>query len=129
ASRMPPRRCASASAASSAGRRWRRARTRNAGCDGRLHARIPVRPGKGHHMKTTVAIRNDHFEDLGTLKTPLRERGHAVHYVDATTDDLAAVDARAPDLLVVLGGPIGAYDEAIHPFLAAELDLVRRRLD
>ena len=77
---------------------------------------------------TVVAIRHIHFEDLGTLEPLLRERGHAVRYIDATVDDLVGLDARAPDLLVMLGGPIGAFDDSVHPFLAAELDLVGRRL-
>ncbi|MCP5328145.1 MAG: glutamine amidotransferase [Steroidobacteraceae bacterium] len=79
-------------------------------------------------MKTAVAIRHIHFEDLGTLEPLLRERGYSVRYVEATTDDLAALDVAGPALLVVLGGPVGAFDEALYPFLAAELQLVRRRL-
>ncbi len=78
--------------------------------------------------RTVVAIRHIHFEDLGTLEPLLRQRGYVVRYLDATVDDLAAVDTLAPDLLVVLGGPIGAYDEDTYPFLADELALVRRRL-
>ena len=33
-----------------------------------------------------------------------------------------------PDLVIVLGGPIGAYEDAIYPFLTPELRLVERRL-
>ncbi|HET7266807.1 MAG TPA: glutamine amidotransferase, partial [Oleiagrimonas sp.] len=33
------------------------------------------------------------------------------------------------DLLVVLGGPIGAFDEAAYPLIARELALVRQRLE
>ena len=79
-------------------------------------------------MKTALALRHVHFEDLGTLEPLLRERGFEPRYLDPCVDDLAAVDAAAPELLVVLGGPIGAFDEAIHPFLAAELRLIERRL-
>ncbi|QLF93466.1 glutamine amidotransferase [Pseudomonas sp. ABC1] len=79
-------------------------------------------------MKTALAIRHLHFEDLGTLAPLLEARGYSVRYLDATLDDLRSLDAQADDLLVVLGGPIGAFDEAIHPFLADELALVRRRL-
>ncbi|APD11304.1 glutamine amidotransferase [Pandoraea vervacti] len=50
-------------------------------------------------------------------------------YVDAPLAELGTLDALAPDLLVVLGGPIGAYDDALHPFIADELALVKRRLD
>ena len=83
----------------------------------------------GGRMKTCVAIRHVAFEDLDLLEGILGERGFQCRYVDAPIDDIAEVDALAPDLLVVLGGPIGAYDEALFPFLIPELKLVERRLE
>jgi GMP synthase (glutamine-hydrolysing) len=80
-------------------------------------------------MKSAIALRHVHFEDLGVLEPFLADQGYAVRYVDAPTEDLAGLDAAAPDLVVVLGGPIGAGDEVDYPFLAQELDFVRRRLD
>lgn len=79
-------------------------------------------------MKTALALRHVHFEDLGTLEPLLRERGFEPRYLDPCVDDLAAVDAAAPELLVVLGGPIGAFDDEAYPFLAGELRLIERRL-
>lgn len=79
-------------------------------------------------MKSAIALRHVHFEDLGVLEPLLVEQGYAVRYVDAPTEDLVGLDAAAPDLVVVLGGPIGACDEVDYPFLAAELDFVKRRL-
>ncbi|CAA7624189.1 glutamine amidotransferase [Magnetospirillum sp. UT-4] len=79
-------------------------------------------------MKSCVAIRHVAFEDLDRLGPVLAELGFTVTMVEAATDDLARLDPLAPDLLVVLGGPIGAYDEADYPFLTAEIDLIRRRL-
>ena len=75
-------------------------------------------------MKTAIALRHLHFEDLGTLEPLLAARGYAVRYLDAPTDDLYAVDMAAADLLVVLGGPIGAFDDHIYPFLRDELAVV-----
>jgi GMP synthase (glutamine-hydrolysing) len=79
-------------------------------------------------MKSAVAVRHVHFEDLGVLEPFLRRQGYALHYLDAGVDDLAAADVASPDLVVVLGAPIGAGDEEIYPFLADELALVRHRL-
>ncbi|MBB3348471.1 MULTISPECIES: glutamine amidotransferase [unclassified Sphingomonas] len=76
---------------------------------------------------TAVAIRHVAFEDLGHLDAPLRTAGFAIRYVEAA-DGVAAVDPLAPDLLVVLGGPMGVYETAEHPFLAEELALLRARL-
>jgi len=79
-------------------------------------------------MKTAIAVRHVYFEDLGILELLLHERGYKVQYVDAAVDDLASLDPRTPDLLVLLGGPIGAFDDEIYPFLKHELELLRRRL-
>ncbi|GIX49415.1 MAG: GMP synthase [Candidatus Tectimicrobiota bacterium] len=79
-------------------------------------------------MKTALAIRHVPFEDLGSFAAVLAEAGFAVTYLEAGLDDLQAVAPLAPDLLVVLGGPIGAYEEDAYPFLRHELALLERRL-
>ncbi len=79
-------------------------------------------------MPGAIALRHVAFEDLGTLLPLLRRSFPAVSYRDAGVDDLAASELATADLLVVLGGPIGAYEEASYPFLVAELALIERRL-
>jgi GMP synthase (glutamine-hydrolysing) len=74
-----------------------------------------------------LAIRHVAFEDLGSFEPVLAERGFRVRYVEAT-DGLREVDGSEPALVIVLGGPIGAFEDAIYPFLAHELQLLERRL-
>jgi GMP synthase (glutamine-hydrolysing) len=76
-------------------------------------------------MKRAVALRHVAFEDLDGFAPALAARGYEVAYCDAPTGDVAAVDG---DLLIVLGGPIGAYEEQDYPFLAPEIALIERRL-
>jgi GMP synthase (glutamine-hydrolysing) len=79
-------------------------------------------------MKRAVALRHVAFEDLDALAAPLAARGYEVAYRDAAIDDLAAREFAEADLLVVFGGPIGVYEEADYPFLAAETALIAERL-
>jgi GMP synthase (glutamine-hydrolysing) len=79
-------------------------------------------------MSAVLALRHVPFEDLGYFESVLADRGLGVRYVDAVTDDLAVIDAVRPDLVVVLGGPIGAYEDAAYPFLGDELRLIEHRL-
>ncbi|MEO5337784.1 MAG: glutamine amidotransferase [Magnetospirillum sp. WYHS-4] len=79
-------------------------------------------------MKTCLAIRHVAFEDLGSFGPALEARGFAIRYAEAGWDDLAVLDGTAPDLLVVLGGPIGAYEDDLYPFLTDELKLIEARL-
>ena len=78
------------------------------------------------NARRAVAIRHVAFEDLGTLGDVLAARGFDVEYLEAGLDDFTAVGNA--DLLVVLGGPIGAYETDAYPFLAAETKLVEARL-
>lgn len=78
-------------------------------------------------MPHALAIRHVAFEDLGLLAPLLGDRGFVMTAADAATD-LPQLDALAPDLLVVLGGPIGVYEEDAYPFLRDELRLIERRL-
>ena len=69
--------------------------------------------------KTLLAIRHVAFEDLGGFEAPLKEAGYAIRYADMGVDDVA--DFGDPDLLVVLGGPIGAYEDDLYPLLKDEI--------
>jgi GMP synthase (glutamine-hydrolysing) len=79
-------------------------------------------------MPRALAIRHVAFEDFGLLGELLAGRGWDVRYLEAGVDPLALPDRPDPDLLVILGGPIGVYEEEDYPFLGAELRLVEERL-
>jgi len=68
------------------------------------------------------------FEDLGSLEAPLRERGFAIETVDVATAHFPLPQAESCDLLVVLGGPIGVYDQQDYPFLTNEIACIAARL-
>ena len=78
-------------------------------------------------MKGVAAIRHVHFEDLGAFEPVFRDAGFPVHYCDAGSESLSGA-ARDAELLVVLGAPIGAYEEDDYPFLADELRLLESRI-
>ncbi len=78
-------------------------------------------------MRTAVAIRHVHFEDPGAFSPALEAAGYRLHILDAGVDDLRL--GRLPDLLIVLGGPIGAYEDDRYPVLADELRLLEAQLD
>lgn len=80
-------------------------------------------------MKTAIAIRHVYFEDLGTLEPLLEQRGYKIHYCDAGVKPLNTPEIENADLLVVLGAPIGAFDDAIYPFLTQELKSIELRLN
>ncbi len=77
-------------------------------------------------MKTAVAISHVAFEGLDGFAPALSAAGYDISHADAT-QALPETTATA-DLLVVLGGPIGAYEHEAYPFLKAELTVIEQRL-
>jgi GMP synthase (glutamine-hydrolysing) len=79
-------------------------------------------------MKSAVAIRHVGFEDLGAFAPALRAAGYQVHYWDIGEQELWTLEPVKTDLLIVLGGPIGAYEDDVYPFLAEEIAILEQRL-
>lgn len=86
------------------------------------------RSGLRMPLKTAAVICHVSFEDLGTLAPVLAARGIDARYFEAGLDDLSVIEREPADLLVVLGGPIGVYDEPLYPFLAGEIAVIEHRL-
>lgn len=79
-------------------------------------------------MKSAIALRHIEIEGLGVFENILTEQGYDVEYVDVWKDAIPASLATEPDLLVVLGGPMGVYEADQYPFLNAELRVLQGRL-
>jgi GMP synthase (glutamine-hydrolysing) len=78
--------------------------------------------------KTCLAVRHVAFEDLGLLGPLVAARGYAVRYHDAGIQPFDSEALLAPDLLIVLGGPIGVYESEAYPFIADEIAAIAARL-
>jgi GMP synthase (glutamine-hydrolysing) len=78
--------------------------------------------------KTCLAVRHVAFEDLGLLGPLVAARGYDVRYHDAGVERFEAQTLVAPDLVIVLGGPIGVYEADAYPFIADEIAAVAARL-
>jgi len=78
-------------------------------------------------MKTAAVICHARFLDLAAFDKPLRSCGYEVHYYDAGYDEFT-FDPVETDLVVVLGGPIGAYELEDYPFITDEIAVLRARV-
>ncbi len=78
--------------------------------------------------KNAVVIRHLAFEDLGTIADALAQKNYTVNYLEAGVDNLDEIDSEQTDLLIILGGPIGVYEEPDYPCLTDELRLLKNRL-
>lgn len=79
-------------------------------------------------QRSLIAIRHIGFEDLGSFEAPLRAADYDIAYSDVAEHDVGRLDPLQADLMVVLGGPIGVYDDEAYPVVAAEIRLLQARL-
>ncbi|RYZ90869.1 MAG: amidotransferase, partial [Moraxellaceae bacterium] len=65
------------------------------------------------------------FEDIGSLFEDIQIQGHSLtttHWYNG--DSAPALDSF--DVLIVMGGPMGVYDDVIYPWLTAEKELIAK---
>jgi GMP synthase (glutamine-hydrolysing) len=75
-----------------------------------------------------LAVRHVAFEDLGLLGPLVSARGYDIRYHDAGVERFDARALLAPDLVIVLGGPVGVYECETYPFVTDEIAAVAVRL-
>ena len=78
--------------------------------------------------KPVAVIRHRGVEGLGTIQNVLADRSIPYIYIDTWKDRIPrdAADYRA---LIILGGPMGVYEQDTYPFIEKELSLIRKARD
>jgi GMP synthase-like glutamine amidotransferase len=67
------------------------------------------------------------FEDIGSLAQEIATKGHSLSTTHWYKGDSApALDSF--DVLIVMGGPMGVYDDDIYPWLTAEKELIAKAI-
>ncbi len=79
-------------------------------------------------MKRALVIRHVAHEGIAGYRVPIEAAGYAVERAAACETDWDALDVLSPELLVVMGGPMGVYEAAAHPWITAEVAAIARRL-
>jgi GMP synthase (glutamine-hydrolysing) len=79
-------------------------------------------------QKTALIIRHVPYEGVAGFREPIEAAGYAIERIDVSDPAYAARDLSAPDLLVMMGGPMGVYEQAAHPWIAGQLRRLAGRL-
>lgn len=80
-------------------------------------------------MKRATVIRHVKNEGIAGYRAPIEAAGYAIEALPICTADFATVDLIAPDLLVVMGGPMGVYEADRFPWITLEVAAIRKRLE
>lgn len=78
--------------------------------------------------RTALVLRHEAKIHLGNLEPVLVEHGYSIRYIDTVSDGVSATDADDADLVVVLGGEMGVYDDDEFPVIRDEVALIKRRI-
>ncbi len=79
-------------------------------------------------MRSALVIRHTPYEGIAGFREPVEAAGFVIDRVDVTDPGFAAMDLVAPDLVVMMGGPMGVYETEAYPWIACEIERLSHRL-
>lgn len=79
-------------------------------------------------MKTALVIRHTPYEGIAGFRLPVEEAGYVIDRIDVTDPAFAEIDFDEPDLVVMMGGPMGVYETECHPWITTEITRLARRI-
>lgn len=79
-------------------------------------------------MPTALVIQHEAYESLAGFRDPLDARGYAIETINVRHPEYERLGFLEPDLLVIMGGPMGVYEQAEHPWMNHEIIRVAERI-
>lgn len=79
--------------------------------------------------KRALVIRHVAREGLAGFRDPIEQAGYHVDRIDVDDPAFPSLDLCAPDLLIMMGGPMGVYEQDRYPWIACQLRRLARRLE
>ncbi len=79
-------------------------------------------------MATVLVFQHAAPETLGVIADALDDRGLKTKYVHSFLEEPTPASMDEFDALIIMGGPMGVYDQGRMPFLKAEMKLIEQAL-
>ena len=79
-------------------------------------------------MKRALVIRHVDHEGIAGYREPIEQAGYVIERVAAWEPWFSEADVLAPDLVISMGGPMGVYERAAHPWIDRGVALLARRI-
>ncbi len=79
-------------------------------------------------MPTALVIQHEDYEALAGFQKPLEERGYEIAKINVRDSAYPTLSFLDPDLLVIMGGPMGVYETDQHPWIAHEIVRTAERI-
>ena len=79
--------------------------------------------------KTALIIRHVPYEGVAGYRMPIEAAGYDVDRIDVTDPAFSSLDLCCPDLLIMMGGPMGVYEQDRHPWIPCQMRRLALRLE
>ena len=79
-------------------------------------------------MRSVWVLQHNPSENLGTIEGVLRDQKIGFNYVETYTGKPVPAEMAGKAGLIVMGGPMGVYEQARYPFLRDEMRLIESAL-
>lgn len=79
-------------------------------------------------MKTALIIRHVPYEGVAGYRQPIEAAGYHVDRIDVADPAFSSLDLCQPDLLIMMGGPMGVYEQDRYPWITCQLRRLALRL-
>lgn len=79
-------------------------------------------------MKIGLIIRHTPYEGIAGFRHPVEQAGYHLDRIDVTDPAFVRINFNTPDLLILMGGPMGVYERDEHPWIDCEIDRLASRI-
>lgn len=79
--------------------------------------------------RTALIIRHVPYEGVAGYRAPIEAAGFDIDRIDVADPAFASLDLCEPDLLIMMGGPMGIYEQDQHPWIACQMRRLAKRLE
>jgi len=80
-------------------------------------------------QKKALIIRHVPYEGVAGYREPVEAAGYSLDRIDVTDPAFASLDLRQHDLLIMMGGPMGVYEQDRYPWIACQMRRLALRLE
>lgn len=72
-------------------------------------------------MKRALIVRHTPYEGAAAFRLPIEQAGYEFRRINVGDPDFGSLDWLEPDLVVVMGGPMGVYEREAYPWIDGEV--------
>jgi len=79
--------------------------------------------------RKALIIRHVPYEGVAGYRQPIEQAGYEIDRIDVSDPAFSSLDLREPDLLIMMGGPMGVYEQDEHPWIRCQMRRLAQRLE